>query len=431
MTDPSPAASDTPRRRPMTRAQVAWCVYDWANSGFPTVIVTFVFSAYFAQAVAENSTLGTAQWGWALSISGITIALLSPVFGAIADRTGRRKPWLAVFTLLCAVATVLLWQTRPDPSWVMWALVCVVIANTAFEVATVFYNAMLPDIAPPERLGRISGWGWGMGYFGGLTCLVVALLAFVQTDTPMFGLDKETQEHVRAVGPLVGLWVLLFAMPLFLFTPDGKSSGIGAATAIREGIATLIGTLRRVRDYKNIARFLVARLLYVDGMNTMFAFGGIYAAGTFGMKIEEIILFGIALNVTAGLGAIAFAWIDDRIGSKRTVVIALCGLMALGIPLLLVEGKFWFWVVALPLGIFMGPAQAASRTLMARLAPEELRTEMFGLFAFSGKATAFLGPAILAWVTLQFESQRAGMATIIVFLAIGLAILIGVKERDK
>jgi UMF1 family MFS transporter len=186
-----------------------------------------------------------------------------------------------------------------------------------------------------------------------------------------------------------------------------------------------------MRDYGNIAKFMLARLFYVDAMNTLFAFGGIYAAGTFGMDIAEIIQFGIALNVTAGFGAIAFAWVDDKIGSKPTILISIVGLIGLGAPLLLVEGKTWFWLLALPLGIFMGPAQAASRSLMARLAPPEMTTEMFGLFAFSGKVTAFMGPAVLAWATVEFASQRAGMATVVGFLVVGLALMTLVREPAK
>lgn len=413
------------------RAVFAWCLYDWANSGFPTVIVTFVFSAYFTRAVAEDITSGTALWGHALAVSALIVAVASPLFGAVADQTGRRKPWLASFTALTVAAAALLWFAAPDPGFVLWALGFFVLANIGYEIATVFYNAMLPEIAPRERIGRISGWAWGLGYMGGLCCLGAALLLFVQSDRPAFGLDKEAAEHVRVVGPMVALWFAVFALPLFLMTPDRASTGTAIGEAARAGVRTLVETLRAVRAHAQVARFLAARLLYVDGMNTMFAFGGIYAAGTFGMSIEEIIQFGIALNVTAGLGAAAFAWVDDRIGPKRVVQIALAGLIALGIPLLLVEDKAAFWLLALPLGIFMGPAQAASRSLMAHMAPAEIRTEMFGLYAFSGKVTAFLGPAVLAWVTLAFESQRAGMATVVVFLAGGLAILCTVRPPER
>lgn len=405
------------------RAQFAWCLYDWANSGFPTVIVTFVFAAYFSRAVAENTIQGTADWGHALAVSGVLIAVISPILGSIADRTGRRKPWLGIFAAISIVATALLWYTRPDPSDVLWALVFFVIANTAWEIANVFYNAMLPGLVAKERIGRLSGWSWGLGYMGGLACLVLLLVLFVQAKTPLLGLDKETSEHIRIVGPMVALWFAVFAVPIFLWTPDETGKKTAAGTAIREGLVQLVETLRQIRRHANIARFLFARLFYVDGMNTMFAFGGIYAAGTFGMSFAEIIQFGIALNVTAGLGAAGFAWLDDRIGSKKTVQIGIVGLIVFGVPLLVVETKTAFWLLALPLGIFMGPVQAASRSLMAHLAPPDLRTEMFGLYALSGKVTSFAGPAVLAWATLTFESQRAGMTTIIAFFAVGLVLM--------
>ena len=413
------------------RAQFSWCLYDWANSGFPTVIVTFVFAAYFSRAVAEDTIQGTADWGHALAISGVLIAVISPILGSIADRSGRRKPWLAVFTAITVVAAALLWYTRPDPADVLWALVFFVIANTAFEIGNVFYNAMLPGLVPKQRIGRLSGWSWGLGYLGGLSCLGLLLVLFVQAETPLFGLDKDQAEHIRIVGPMVAIWFAVFAIPIFLWTPDEAGTRVAAGAAIREGLAQLGATLRQIRRHANIARFLLARLFYVDGMNTMFAFGGIYAAGTFGMSFEEIIQFGIALNVTAGLGAAGFAWIDDRIGSKRTVQIGILGLIAFGVPLLVVEGKTAFWLLALPLGIFMGPVQAASRSLMAHLAPPDLRNEMFGLYALSGKITSFAGPAVLAWATLSFESQRAGMATIIAFFIAGFVVLFWVAAPKR
>lgn len=417
--------SETDPERPgARRARMAWCFYDWANSAFPTVIVTFVFSAYFATAVAENKTLGTAQWGDALALSGLVIAILSPVLGAIADQTGRRKPWLVACTSITVVAAGLLWFVAPESDYVLMALVLFAVANIAFEIGQVFYNAMLPGIAAPGQIGRLSGFGWGLGYAGGLSCLIIALFGFVQADPAPFGLDKSQAEHVRIIGPLVAVWFAFFCWPLFAFVPDRPRSGQSVLAAARNGMATLVSTLRRVRDYRTIAWFLLARLFYVDGMNTMFAFGGIYAAGTFGMTVAEVIQFGIALNISAGIGAACFALIDDRIGARTTVVIALCGLIALGVPILFVEDVFWFWVIGVPLGLFMGPAQAASRSLMAHLAPAEIRTEMFGLFAFSGKATAFLGPFVLGMVTLAADSQRAGMATIVVFLSVGLIILL-------
>ena len=411
------------------RGLFGWCLYDWANSAFPTVITTFVFSAYFTKAIAADEISGTAQWGIAISLSGLFVALLSPFLGAIADHGGRRKPWMFVLTLLCVVASALLWLARPETNFIILALSLVALANFAFEMAMVFYNAMLPDLVPRQRIGRLSGWGWGLGYAGGLVCLGLILVLLVQAETPIFGLDKESFEHIRATGPMVAIWMAVFAAPFFLWTPDRPDQGISFAAALKRGIATLIDTFRRVREYSQIVRFLIARMMYTEGLNTLFTFGGIYAAGTFGMEFDELILFGIALNVTAGLGAAAFAWVDDRIGPKRTILIAVTGLAVLGAVLLFVEGKALFWTFALPLGIFVGPAQAASRTMMARLAPPRMMTEMFGLYALSGKATAFLGPALLAWMTVVFASQRAGMAVIMVFFLLGLVLLMGVADK--
>lgn len=413
------------------RALFSWCFFDWANSAFPTVIVTFVFAAYFAKAVAADPTEGTTQWGAALSLSGLAIALSSPVIGAIADRRGARKPWLAGFTLLCILCSSLLWFTRPSTDWIVWGLGFFALGNFAFEVGTVFYNAMLPGLVSPGRIGRLSGWGWGLGYAGGLCCLALTLLVFVQPEAPLFGLDKATAEHVRIVGPLVALWFAAFSLPLFVMVPDTPATGISIFRAVAGGLAALRGTVRSIHRNRPLFRFLLARVLYIDGLNTLFAFGGIYAAGTFGMEVDEIILFGIALNVTAGLGAASFAWIDDWIGSKRTVLIALTGIVVVGTPILLTTSKTAFWTLALVLGIFMGPAQAASRSLMARLAPGDRVAEMFGLFALSGKVTAFLGPAVLAWVTAMFASQRAGMTTVIVFIGVGALVLMTVREPAR
>ncbi|MEE2997596.1 MAG: MFS transporter, partial [Pseudomonadota bacterium] len=358
-----------PTDRALRRARIAWCFYDWANSAFPTVIVTFVFSAYFVTAVAENRDIGTQQWSQTIAISGLVIAILSPVLGAVADQTGRRKPSLAFCSLITIVAAGLLWYAHPETEYALYSLVCFAIANIAFEIGQIFYNAMLPSLAPPEKIGRYSGWAWGLGYGGGLTCLVFALFVFVQGDPPPFGLDEGNAEHVRVVGPFVAIWFAFFCLPLFIYTPDGDRSARSAASAVVSGLRTLIATIKGIGNYRNIAWFLLARVFYVDGMNTMFAFGGIYAAGTFGMSVSEVIQLGIFLNVAAGLGAAGFAWLDDRIGAKNTIVIALCGLIGFGVPLLLVESKIWFWIVCLPLGVFMGPAQAASRSLMARLSP--------------------------------------------------------------
>ena len=423
----APVRLADPSRLPR-RALVAWCLYDWANSAFPAVILTFVFAAYFAQGVAETPVIATGQWGLAITLSGLAIAILSPVFGAIADQNGRRKPWIALFSLICIVVTALLWFVKPDPSYVVLALVCLAVGNFAFEFAFVFYNAMLNDLVPPDRLGRLSGWGWGAGYAGGLVCLVIVLVGFVSADPPWFGIGKDAAANVRMAAPIAALWFAVFCWPLLVFTPDHPSRGVAPLTAVRDGLRTIRATLANLRHYRNIARYLLAHMIYTDGLNTLFAFGGLYAAGEFGMTLTEVIWFGIALNLTAGLGAAGFAWVDDWIGAKRTILIALIGLIFTGIAILATHDKSVFWGLGMALGIFFGPAQAASRSLMARLAPPDMQAEMFGLHALSGKATAFVGPALFGWATVIFDTQRAGMASVLVFLALGGALLWTVRE---
>jgi UMF1 family MFS transporter len=290
---------------------------------------------------------------------------------------------------------------------------------------------MLTDLVPPSRLGRLSGWGWGAGYAGGLICLLIVLVGFVSANPPWFGLGKEQAAHVRIAGPIAALWFAVFCWPLFVFTPDQPGRGVAPRAAIRNGLAALWATILHLRTYRNIARYIIAHMIYTDGLNTLFAFGGIYAAGEFGMTVAEVIWFGIALNLTAGLGAAAFAWVDDWIGAKRTILIALAGLIITGIAILATHDKTLFWALGMVLGIFFGPAQAASRSLMARLAPPGMQAEMFGLHALSGKATAFIGPALFGWATVTFGTQRAGMATVLVFLAAGALLLGLVKEPSR
>ena len=424
---PSPPADAAPRRR----ALISWCLFDWANSPFPTVVITFVFAAYFTEGIVGDTVRGTALWGYAMAASGLAVALLGPVLGAVADAGGQRKPWLLACSAVTIIGGLALWYAAPDPSNALWALVCVAVANAAFELGMVFYNAMLPDLAGRGRVGRLSGWGWALGYAGGLVCLVVALFGLVEAEPPPFGLDPASAEHVRAAAPLAVLWFLAFGWPLFVFVPDVPGERRPFGHAIRLGLARLRDTLRQFRRYRTIFRFLIARMVFIDGLNTIFAFGGIYAAGTFGMDFANVILFGIALNVTAGLGALAGAWIDDWLGAKRTLVISISGLLAGGAGAVLAPSEPWFWAAGLLLGVFVGPTQSASRSMMARLAPPERRTEMFGLFALSGRVTAFAGPALVGWVTLAAGSQRAGMATILVFFVVGLALLLPLPDPDR
>jgi len=424
MTDKKPAPFDR-------RAVGAWCVFDWANSPFPAVVLTFVIPAYFAQAVVGDAAQATELWAVMTGLSALAIAVISPVLGAIADQGRARKPWLAFFAAIMAAGSAAMWFVAPDPGDVVLLLLLVGVTVVAFELSMVFYNALLPNLVPANWLGRISGWAWGLGYIGGVGGLLLVLFVFVQADPPPFGLDAggDALENVRMSGPVVAAWMLVFCIPLFMFTPDPRGKGLAMGAAVRTGFAELVRTLRNIRDYPQIWRYLLARMLFTDGINTLFAFGGVFAAGTFGMAVSEVIVFGLILNVTAGLGAFAFGWVDDRIGAKRTIVIGIAGIIAVGVPLLMVESKLAFIVLGATLGIFFGPVQAASRSLMARIIPPGTESEMFGLYALSGKVTAFMGPWVVALVTAVTGSQRWGMATVLPFLVVG-GVLLLIWVRD-
>ena len=415
------------RPAPSRAAFLGWCSYDWANSAFAAIIVTFVFPTYFSQLVAGPGSDGAAQWGLALGVSGVAVAIAGPFVGAVADRTGRLKPWLAALTFAACLFTAALWFVRPQESDVLRALVLVALADIAIELGTVFYNALLPRLAPPHLLGRLSGWGWAAGYAGGLLALVLCLVLLIKADPPPAFLDVRTAEPIRATAVLTALWLLVFSLPLFLFVgePRGQSAPLGSAISM--GWAQLKESLRSALGHGPMLQFLIARMLYTDGLAALFAFGGLFAAQRFEFRLDEVLLLGILLNVTGAVGAAAFGWIDDRIGPKPTILIALAGLISLGVAALLVDDKAQFWAIAGALGLFVGPAQSASRSLMARLVPPGLEAEMFGLFALSGKATAFLAPFAFCAARAMAGDIRAGMATIIAFLAAGFAVLLPLK----
>ena len=420
----------TPRER---LSVASWCLYDWANSAFNTVIGTFIFSVYFARGIVGDETAGSAQWATAMGLAGVGVAIAAPLLGAVADQGRGRRPWLAFTIAITVLACAALWFAEPAPRFAVPALTLAVIATIAHELSAVVYNAMLPGVAAPERLGRISGWGWGIGYLGGLACLAATLFLLVGLGESggLLGIPQENAANVRASAILVALWMGLFSSPILLFARDPGGAGLPLGGAVRAGLGSLWRTLKQLPRHGQVLRFLIASALYRDGLGTLFAVGGLYAAGTFGMAFDQILIFAIGLNVTSGLGAILFGWVDDRAGSKNTVVYALLGLLAFGVPLLLIDGAMWFIALALALGLFVGPAQAASRSLMARLAPPDLSTEFFGLYAFTGKAVAFAGPLAFGALTSAFDSQRAGMTVIMVFWLAGLLILLRVREPKK
>ena len=418
-------------RDPINRSVFSWCIYDWANSPFPTVVLTFIIPAYFTNVVAVNAETATSQWAFMIGVASLIIAFVSPIVGTIADKGHRLKNWLFLATTILAFMTAMLWFVRPIHSDGILLLLLTGVALIAFEIAMVFYNALLPNLVSSNYLGRVSGLGWGLGYIGGLICLLILLVGFIQIETPPFGLDKRTLEHIRASGPIVALWLIFFSLPIFFWTQERSRSTKPTQVTSEFGFSRLFSSFRMLLGNKRLSRFLLARMIFTDGINTLFAFGGIYAAGTFGMGIKDVLLFGLLLNATAGFGAFLFGWLDDRIGPKATILIGLSFITLIGLPILLIESLLWFWVLGATLGIFFGPVQSASRSLMVRLVPPGEEAGMFGLYALSGKITSFVGPWLVGLLVLTYDSQRLALSIVIPFLIIGGLILLTVKNPSQ
>ena len=406
-----------------------WSLYDFANSAFTTLVVTFIYAAYFTKAIAENEIIGTALWSRAVSLTAIIVAIASPIMGVIADKANLRKTFLTFMTYISIFGSIMLYFAMPGE--VMKALTWFVIANIGFELGGVFYNAYLPEIAPENKIGRVSGYGWSFGYVGGLLCLVIALIGFVNPEIPWFGFSKIAGENIRATNILVAVWFGIFSLPMILILktkPKGKYTT--SKFNFLSGINELVHTFREIKKYKQVVKFLLARMIYNDGLVTIFAFGGIYAAGTFGFSFEEIMIFGIVLNVTAGIGAFIFGFLDDKLGGILTIQITLICLIAAGLMAIFAQSKLFFWIAGIIVGIFSGPNQAASRSLMGRFTPRSRENEFYGFFAFSGKMTAFIGPLFLGILTELFDSQRAGVSIVVVLFVVGLFLLKSVDEKD-
>ena len=423
----------------------SWSMYDFANQPFTTLIVTFIYGTFFTKVIAENEIVGTLLWSRGITITALIVAFLSPLMGAIADRGGYRKLYLIFWTWVSIAGSLLLWF--PIEGQVLFALTAFIIGNVGFEMGGVFCNAFLPEIAPKEKIGRISGYGWSFGYVGGLIALALGLLLFINPEIPIFNLDKSTHEHIRGTNIMVAIWFAVFSIPTFLFVNENHRSGKKKTNLIADSIKQIRETFRNVRQYRELTRFLIARLIYNDGLITVFAFGGIYAAGTFDFSFQEIMIFAIVLNVAAGLGAFLMGFLDDFIGGKQTIQISNYGLILaciiavvapnrdlfnIALPIIgdtIISGKTLFWLSGILIGIFSGPNQASSRSLMARFVPQGKENEFFGFFAFSGKATAFMGPFFLGYFTLLFNSQRYGIAVVLFLLVIGTILLRSVDEE--
>ncbi|HKA65752.1 MAG TPA: MFS transporter [Methyloceanibacter sp.] len=442
-------------------ALAGWVLFDWATQPFYTLVVTFLFGPYFVNGFVRDPALGATLWAYATGGAELVAALLAPILGSIADAGFPRKPWIAGFSVLLVVGLCGLWLAVPGQTGMApLVLLSFALATIGAELATVFNNAMMPSLVSGKRLGTLSGIGWATGYVGGLASLVIVaglIVADPGTGKTLLGLnpivpvDMATRADERLVGPFSALWYLIFVLPLFLFTPDRP--GAPAATPVRTGIIQLLaGAKDLYLNHRQIALFLLARMLYADGLGAVFAFGGIYAASVFGWGASELGLFGIILTIAGTVGAACGGALDDRFGSKRVIGWTLCLFILASIGVLSVDkshvlfvhavepkapssapfssfGERVYLAFAILIGLASGPIQAASRTLLARLSPSEKTTEFFGFFSFSGKITAFAAPLAIGAVTAATGSERLGISTSVVFLIAGLLLLQRVRLK--
>ena len=459
----TPVTTDAPERPAASSAALTgWVLFDWAAQPYYTLILTFLFAPYFANAVVGDAARGQAIWGYAAAAAGILVGIGSPLLGALADGRGRRKPWIALFSLFMAGGMAALWIAAPGTTGLtLWLIVLAfVVATIAAEFTTVFTNAIMPTLVPPSRIGRLSGIGWGVGYAGGLVSLAIMAGLIVTNPAtgktllglePLFALDTATREGDRLVGPFAAAWYLVFMLPFFLFVPDARPvPAVGGARP--SALAELWSTVRELPSHRDMLLFLIARAIYIDGLSAIFVFGGIYGASVFGWQAFELGLFGIVLTLTGAIGAVIGGFLDDRWGSRRVIIVSLLVLLLGAIGILSVSrthvlfnvdvavkvpgsrpfsstGELVYLAFALLIGVVAAPVQAASRSLLARLAPPEKMTQFFGLFAFSGKVTAFAAPFLIATITTLTGSQRAGMTVIAAFLLTGMLVMLFVRAR--
>ncbi len=430
---------------------VGWMMFDWATQPFHTLIITFVFAPYFAAHVAENAVRGQEIWGLATGLGGVAIALTAPVLGAIADSTGPRKPWILAFSVLGVVGCWLLWYAEPGGSDIGLVIFALVLGLFGMEFAAVFNNAMMPDLVPRARLGRLSGSAWALGYIGGIVSLII-VLGFLAAQpasgktllgfTPLFGLDPATHQGDRASGPLSALWYVVFVLPMFLFTPDVHRRRVSRG-AVAQGLNHLGNTLKALPKQKSYFSYLISSMLYRDALNALYTFGGIYAAGVLGWTTIKIGIFGILAATVGVFGAWAGGQVDDRYGPKTVVsigivVLTFCCLLVVstapGEVLFISVGSesnlpdIAFYIAGCLIGAAGGALQAASRTLLVDQVPPGQVTEAFGLYALSGKATTFVGPLLIAGATFAFDSQRLGVTPVIILFILGIALLPLVKS---
>ena len=397
-------------------ARLSWVLYDWASSPVPTLHATFVFSVYFTTVIAPEN--GSLYWAQMTALSAFLLAVAAPVMGRVADTKGVLKQGLIATTLAAALATAALWFIHPSPAFILPALLLSGLAIFLSEAAFLFYNGLLPSVADKQDYGRLSGLGWGTGYFGAIAALVLVLVLFILPDQPVTGTKNQLGGPVQLTMLFAGAWLVFFSLPLFIFAPRPPARPLSGSLW-----AQFLSSLKQAAAIPGMKRFLLARMAFTDGLVTLFAFGGIYAAKVFAFSQTEILIFAIALNITAGIGAVLAGPLTDRLGPSSVLRLSLMCLTGLGLVAVLAPDRQIFWAAGLALGVFIGPCQSAARVWIARRVPPEHTTSLFGLFAFSGKVTSFVGPLCYGWLVLATGNERSGMAVVIVLLITGYLLL--------
>jgi len=449
-----------------TIGQWSWAGYEGARNPYVLLVTIYLFGPYFTNHVVGDPVRGQVIWAAISSWGAFATALAAPFLGAIADIGGRRKPWIAAYTAIMVVAMLLLWYSPMHAGIrdIVFIGALVITANFAFEFSNVFVSAMLPSLAPSGRIGPLSGLGLAMGNAAGIVLMIFMLLAFAlpgKVDWPfvpahtLWGVSQALHEPERLAGPISGIWLLVFSVPLFLFTPDKPARGMGTLAAMRNGTRAVINTIKSLRHYRNIGHYLMARMIFNDGMSAVLLFGGIYASGTFHWGVLQMLVYGLELSVFAVIGGIFGGWLDNRFGSKRAIFVSIGGTaIFFGLSLTMAPDRIlWFipydvhappvnglpffntWPELIFLMIVNGVAvlitagYANARTMLARIAPPEKMTEFFGFMSLSGSSTTFLANTAVTFMTALTQTQRGGISIILAFLVVGLIWMTFVKEE--
>ncbi len=441
-----------------------WFFFDWASQPYNTLLLTFIFGPYFGGIVKEHliatgmeaeAAKAQAQsiWGLGLTIAGLIIAFSAPILGAMADSAGRRLPWIWFFSALYVIGSASLWFAYPDASNYQLILIAFAIGYIGMEFTTIFTNSLLPDLGTKEEIGQISGSGFAFGYWGGVVALFIMLLLFAENETgrtligiePLFGLDPATREGTRFVGPFTALWYILFMAVFFRYVKEPKRHGNGRVS-VRAAVSELMHTLRSLKHRISLSAYLGSSLFYRDALNGLYAFGGFYALNVLDWSIVQVGVFGIVGAISAAV----FAWVGGKVDKARgpKPVIIFCIVTLIVVCTIIIsmtrESLFGFalpegsnlpdiimYVCGATIGAAGGALQAASRTMMVRHCDPDHAAEAFGLYALSGKATAFLAPALVSFFSWYTQSPRLGISPLIALFVIGLILLAWVKPEGE